>query len=165
MGGRRPQELEPGETVLWTGCSLPRKRPRWLWVLLLGYLIGLAALGSAWNWGVAIQSGLTTLFFTAADRWRMKATLTRGRYTVTTRRVLVEATWWGRPICRAERLSDLAKAAVTDYRGGRAVEFGDREKSGNPGHRSNGMLIAPLALFVGDEADRLLEVVRTAQQG
>lgn len=106
MGGRRPEELEPGETVLWTGHSPFRKRPRWPWVLLLGYVTGLAVLGFAWRWGVAIQAGLTTLTLTLADRQWTKATLTRGRYTVTTRRVLVEATWWGRPICRAERLSD-----------------------------------------------------------
>lgn len=116
MGGRRPEDLEPGETVLWSGHSPLRKRPRWLWVLLLGYVTGLAALGFAWRWGVAIQAGLTTLTFTLADRQWTKATLTRGRYTVTTRRVLVEATWWGRPICRAERLSDLAKPAVSSTR-------------------------------------------------
>ncbi|WP_134727478.1 hypothetical protein [Amycolatopsis nivea] len=164
MGGRRPEELEPGETVLWTGQSPPERRNRWLRLGLLGCVLGLFVLGAAGGWDIVFRVAGIALTCTLLERYSMKRTLTRGRYTVTTRRVLVEGSWWGRPIWRTERLADLVKPSITDYRGGRAVEFGDREKRELTGHRASGALIAPLALFVGDEANQVLEVVRAAQK-
>ena len=164
MGGRRPEALEPGETVLWTGQSPLERRNRRRWLGLLGCALGLLALGSAAGWDIVFRVFAIALTWTLLERYSMKRTLTRGRYTVTTRRVLVEGSWWGRPIRRTERLADLVEPSITDGRGGRAVEFGDREKRELAGHRASGALIAPLALFAGEDANHVLEVIRAAQK-
>lgn len=87
--------------------------------------------------------------------------LMTGDYTITDRRILVEDRVWGIPVRRDELLSELKTPELLDG----SVAFGDPKSGAVAGTRQDGVVIPPLVLWHVPEPERVLEIVRRAQQG
>ncbi|MDT8914480.1 hypothetical protein [Amycolatopsis sp. PS_44_ISF1] len=92
-----------------------------------------------------------------------KNLLTHGRYLVTSERIVVESRYlrWF-TLRRGEWLRDLVAPDVHELKGAEFVEFGNAKEKAFAGHRSGGVMIAPLQLHVGAESPAVLGIVREA---
>lgn len=166
MGESGGLTLARDESLLWSGESPPRSRRR----IVLVFLVVLAFYGATIVIGGVVLDQwehlpAVLLAATGASLGRVvfvRRTLTNGRYTVTTHRVVVQNSWLGIHCQREERLTDLVPPKLVEVRGIAAVRFGDFPDR-LAGHRGSGAIVFPLVLHPVSGAAEAFEAIRHAQ--
>lgn len=162
--------MNPGEAVLWEGDPGPPepwyRRPRETVQPLLPWLAYTVIMLAFWHWtsdhwlGYVILWAAITLALVVLSPVFSRHTISRGHYTLTTHRLLVDGRRFGFPVHRAENLAELRPPTLS---ADGSIAFGDAKSGNQAGFRANKSVIHPLVLHQIPEPEHVLELIRCAQ--
>lgn len=162
--------MNPEETVLWEGDPGPTppwyRRLRETVVPVLPWLGYTLVMLACWAWtsnhwlGYLILWAVVTVALVVLSPLLGRHTISRGHYTLTDRRLLVDGRRFGFPVHRAENLADLH---TPQLREDGSITFGGRETGDRAGLRPNKSVIHSLLLYRIADPEHVLELLRKTQ--